>query len=126
MTLDPSTLAARGGTHPIDAPTDPDTQDVEAVDDVDQWLPRARTGLATLDEDTTTGVDAWLEDVETGSSTAQVDGLPDPGDWTPEERVEDAPTDHVVDVDTLPVRPGGGSKERESTGPVVVPRKREG
>lgn len=81
--------------HPVDAPTDPETDDVEAV-----------TGEQVTGE---------LEDCSHGSATrAILEGLPDPGDWAPDD--EEAP-DHPTELDTLPRRPTH-AVDPEDTAPI--------
>lgn len=110
--------------HPIDAPTDPDTADVEAVADPGAWLP-AHSGAQPPTHDEITGFygDDLFDDDGSSFLTPHVDGLPDPGDWLPDEGEgeDDVPTDHVTEVDTVPVvppfEPGLAPEEPEDRAP---------
>ncbi|MCK6505789.1 hypothetical protein L6R53_20770, partial [Myxococcota bacterium] len=87
--------------HPVDAPTDPESDDVEAV---------ASAGEGPTDS---------LETAELASATrALVDGLPDQEDPHPSEEAEVA---HPAELDTLPRRPAV-AVDPEDTAPIPAVR----
>lgn len=97
--------------HPIDAPTDPETDDVEACQ-LEEQTGDAVTVDAETGEDPTGSFD---EEGQRSATRAILEGLPDPGHWDPSP-------DHPTDIDTLPVRPlQGGEPEVTAAVPAVRP-----
>lgn len=92
--------------HPIDAATDPDSDDIEAIDDPRSWL------------------SGWRED----ESAPPPAVLPDPAEWEPRLKPPLRPPDpQGPEVETMPVRPEAADRSGETTDELkVVPPRRRG